>query len=154
MQYTTPHDFVICLKESHCHWDPLCDVNLLFSQKLHHEMLSDRPRTLAYQRAIKDNAHLMKGKVRHNSDIIGCSWRFFQNWYGWPTTSCTILINATTNKHAEARLKWTDQWLTSDSWMDQPTGQSDKQQPGKHQPTNWPTDHWWPANRLIRWVGM
>ncbi|KAK7506716.1 hypothetical protein BaRGS_00002191 [Batillaria attramentaria] len=31
--------------------------------KLHHEMLSDRPRTLAYQRAIQDNAHLLKDKV-------------------------------------------------------------------------------------------
>ncbi|XP_070187206.1 protein arginine N-methyltransferase 2-like isoform X2 [Littorina saxatilis] len=31
--------------------------------KLHHEMLSDKPRTSAYQKAIKDNAHLMKDLV-------------------------------------------------------------------------------------------
>ncbi|XP_076456146.1 protein arginine N-methyltransferase 2-like [Babylonia areolata] len=31
--------------------------------KLHHEMLSDQPRTLAYQRAIKDNAAWLKDKV-------------------------------------------------------------------------------------------
>ncbi|KAL8618814.1 hypothetical protein ACOMHN_000242 [Nucella lapillus] len=37
--------------------------------KLHHEMLSDRPRTLAYERAIKDNAHLLKDKVIMD---VGC----------------------------------------------------------------------------------
>ena len=32
-------------------------------QKLHHEMLSDRPRTLAYQTAIQRNAKYLKDKV-------------------------------------------------------------------------------------------
>ena len=33
-------------------------------QKLHHEMLSDKPRTTAYQTAIKSNAEYLKDKVK------------------------------------------------------------------------------------------
>ena len=40
-------------------------------QKLHLEMLSDKPRTLAYQTAIQNNARYLKDKVRLHTLTVG-----------------------------------------------------------------------------------